>query len=718
MAITILDENDKKELEEKIDEAAKSAGTDGGHYTPSVVDNGDGTITISFTASKDGMATVNPVTIALPVPADGEDGQDGQDGNDGENGGYYTPSVETVTENSFKISFTASKEGMPSVGDVTITLPTAKDGEDGVGIESIVQTTTSTADGGENVMTITLTNGNKSTFTVKNGSPGSDGTDGNDGVGIKSIAKTSTSGLVDTYTITLTNNSTATFTVTNGKDGDPYTLTDTDKSAIVSDATESLKSEGSGVVLYTTQTLTEAQKAQARANIGATAGEDVEYAESVEWLEANGDTSKKYSLPDGYVYAYMEKTVEVTHNANDGSCSVDARPSANATVDTQLTDKNGCLTTAPIALDKSKSDFTVSLSGLDKLYLNYYAACYVYYFDASGEWLGYINPGNATAGLGATLDSDNNLPLPSTFDVSKGTYFASATQIRIMMGITANTSISADDYASLVINCAWLNSTEEVWGWYSTGVQHSNDKATQQNSADIAYLKENVAAIEEDATAHREETDKIPRPSGAVWYALGDSITKGEGWGGVTADTCWYAHVLKYNGYDPEKSKKIAYSGLGFAKADPNYSKTARTLVDENDFSAVDLVTIAIGINDWKETHSLDTVKSEMGYCFEKIIGDNPCCKIFFITPMNIRIGSKSTNWAFGYSSGTGGNLGQFVEAQISVCKDYGIQVVDMTYGSVVNRENIETILADAYHPTPAGHLAMARELARKITFA
>ena len=40
-----------------------------------------------------------------------------------------------------------------------------------------------------------------------------------DGIGIASIAKTSTSGNVDTYTITLTNNTTQTFTVTNGIDG-------------------------------------------------------------------------------------------------------------------------------------------------------------------------------------------------------------------------------------------------------------------------------------------------------------------------------------------------------------------------------------------------------------------------------------------------------------------------------------------------------------------
>ena len=45
---------------------------------------------------------------------------------------------------------------------------------------------------------------------------GEDGQDGDDGVGIASISKTGTSGLVDTYTITYTDGDTDTFTVTNG----------------------------------------------------------------------------------------------------------------------------------------------------------------------------------------------------------------------------------------------------------------------------------------------------------------------------------------------------------------------------------------------------------------------------------------------------------------------------------------------------------------------
>lgn len=54
-------------------------------------------------------------------------------------------------------------------------------GEDGVGIASVKQTTTSSADGGTNVVTVTLSNGTTSTFNVKNGSKGSNGTNGTNG---------------------------------------------------------------------------------------------------------------------------------------------------------------------------------------------------------------------------------------------------------------------------------------------------------------------------------------------------------------------------------------------------------------------------------------------------------------------------------------------------------------------------------------------------------
>ncbi len=85
-------------------------------------------------------------------------------------------------------------------------------GEDGVGIASIEKTST---EGLVDTYTITYTDGDTDTFTVTNGEQG------DDGVGITSIEKTATVGLVDTYTITLSDGSTYTFTVTNGSGSVP-----------------------------------------------------------------------------------------------------------------------------------------------------------------------------------------------------------------------------------------------------------------------------------------------------------------------------------------------------------------------------------------------------------------------------------------------------------------------------------------------------------------
>lgn len=55
-------------------------------------------------------------------------------------------------------------------------------GATGVGISSIIQTTISTEDDGDNVITVTLSNGQTETFTIQNGSKGSQGIQGIQGI--------------------------------------------------------------------------------------------------------------------------------------------------------------------------------------------------------------------------------------------------------------------------------------------------------------------------------------------------------------------------------------------------------------------------------------------------------------------------------------------------------------------------------------------------------
>lgn len=99
-------------------------------------------------------------------------------------------------------------------------------GEDGVGVKSVKQTTTSTADGGINVVTVTLTNGVQHTFEVRNGSKGSAG---------KSCTHS-----WDGTTLTVTSASGTSSANLKGEKGDPYTLTEADKQYIVDTVLEAL----------------------------------------------------------------------------------------------------------------------------------------------------------------------------------------------------------------------------------------------------------------------------------------------------------------------------------------------------------------------------------------------------------------------------------------------------------------------------------------------
>lgn len=139
-------------------------------------------------------------------------------------------------------------------------------------------------------------------------------------------------------------------------------------------------------------------------------------------------------------------------------------------------------------------------------------------------------------------------------------------------------------------------------------------------------------------------------------------------------------------------------------------------------------------ISDGYLTLTTDTVKRDcfeiynatasmvgnMAYCIKKILRDNPYCKIFVITPINCRsLGTYETNWGINYAgtAGSGKPLEYIYEMQKAVCDEYGIELIDMTHSSVVNRENIRSMLADYVHPTVECHAAIARELSKKINF-
>lgn len=137
--------------------------------------------------------------------------------------------VETATYKEYGVYDDTDDENLLG----TFNLPKGADGHqgtDGVGIESIEQTVTSTDDNGRNEITVTLTDQTTSKFYVENGSKGStgaqgpagqDGQDGQDGVGIDDITveQSTFDGQANVVTVHLSDETTKTFNVYNGRTG-------------------------------------------------------------------------------------------------------------------------------------------------------------------------------------------------------------------------------------------------------------------------------------------------------------------------------------------------------------------------------------------------------------------------------------------------------------------------------------------------------------------
>lgn len=217
-----------------------------------------------------------------------------------------------------------------------------------------------------------------------------------------------------------------------------------------------------------------------------------------------------------------------------------------------------------------------------------------------------------------------------------------------------------------------------------------------------------------------------------VWYALGDSITQGfysyisEGSPTIaTTQNCWAKIASDKAGF---VLTNYGVGGSGFVhNATIGDQLNARDHVDTIDFSGADLVTIAFGINDWKGSDSFGTfednvstggtVYSNMRYVIEKILTDNPECKLFIITPINAsRYGNQSGNWSLSHTINSK-TLEDMYQLEKNVADYYGIELIDMTHNSVFNRINCPSLMVDGVHPTLKGHQLMGAEMAKKINF-
>lgn len=152
-----------------------------GHPGKDGTNGKDGTsVTVKSASESTADGGSNVVTFSDGKTLTVKNGSKGSAGTNGKDGVSATHSWNGTTLTVTSASGTSSANLKGDKGDKGDSIKGDK-GDDGVGVSSVKQTTTSSADGGSNVVTVTLSNGTTSTFTVKNGSKGSAGTNGKDG---------------------------------------------------------------------------------------------------------------------------------------------------------------------------------------------------------------------------------------------------------------------------------------------------------------------------------------------------------------------------------------------------------------------------------------------------------------------------------------------------------------------------------------------------------
>ncbi len=438
MAVTFLTNEDKKEIQQKIDENAGQAGvsptisvtkTQNGH-TVSVTDvegiksfdvfNGiDGSQGPQGETGPQGPAGPQGPTGAQGIQGEqgpkgdtgeagpkGEDGVPGVPGKDGKDGVSVTHSWNGTTLTVTSASGTSSAD---LKGEQGLQGEKGEDGKDGTSV-TVASVSESTEDGGSNVVTFS----DGKTLTIKNGSKGSVGATG-----------------------------------ANGKDG--YTPV-------------------KGVDYFTADDKSEFSEYIA-SELAKRGQLQPEFANSIDECT---DTSKLYVLPDGYIYAYMTKTeyTEAPNLYDRSAVSLNYRYSGE-----NLKSANGYYTTDFIPLDMSLSDPIVlrfkggtMWTGVgDKLLLfdknkTFLATTYIY-----GT---YTNSGSETH-LAEADGDDYIIKLGYTWTgtnaIAKNSNYDNIAYIRINQQLNSSVISSVDDIPNVSITIDAMGGEKTTTEWTNTG---------------------------------------------------------------------------------------------------------------------------------------------------------------------------------------------------------------------------------------------------------
>lgn len=190
-----------------------------------------------------------------------------------------------------------------------------------------------------------------------------------------------------------------------------------------------------------------------------------EFVNSIEELNEKGDESKLYVLPDGNIYGHIKKTVFEENNEYNP-----ATVKFNKRLNSSNTEKGlgGAMLTDYIEAEYAEN-YPVTIKGIEKLVLNYSLYFLADFYTADKTHIGQLTNDH----LGYSTNT-NDGTLPITFNLFYHARveekYKNAKYVRIKLGIAADgTSISASNCEGLVINFEPKNIAVTGYQWANTG---------------------------------------------------------------------------------------------------------------------------------------------------------------------------------------------------------------------------------------------------------
>lgn len=371
------------------------------------------------------------------------------------------------------------------------------------------------------------------------------------------------------------------------------------------------------------------------------------------------DTNKKYILPNGYIYTYTPKNQMVYHNANDNRSILNAYPSQNNNMETNVS-RNGVFCTGSIAVDKTwtQEDSIVTISGLNSIVCNYYSPMFVFYYDASGKYLTSLTAKQ----LGVHEVSEDDIALPFSFYIRSNNLtvdWSDVAYVRVALGITKSAAITSSDVKQLVINIEKLNYEEEVYGWHSTGIKQNNNSVFNGKTA--------------------------------AFY--GDSITE-ENLHYMKGYHKWVQEILGLSSYENR-----GVSGYTIQQV---YEKV--NSINED----ADIIFIMCGVNDLYPLGKFGD--EELGTTYGAI--DKLCSTLKEKYPTKIIV-VITPHYQNKYSNGYGTTCYDVSKAFREVCNKYAIAVFDNNVFSGIYYDNLDYFTTDDCHWNDLAHELVGRNLAK-----